>query len=143
MASGILKDLADGARRLAGIKKEISDLEFNKQIVELGQLLVSAQAEILDLQRENLEIKSKFEDLQKRSKQSADLIEIHGFKYDERDGKPVGLPFCPACEVREEKYYRLTRANDWYSQCPNCNTSFNAGQNGRVHENEPDLSHTY
>ncbi len=143
MASGILKDLADGAKRLGEIKKEFSDLEFNERILELRQLLVSAQTEILALREENLEIKSKFENLQKREKQAVNFIEIQGFKYDEKDGKPIGLPFCPACEVREEKYYRLTRSNNWYSQCPNCNTTFNAGQNGRVNEDGPDFSHTY
>lgn len=143
MASGILKDLADGAKRLGEIKKEFSDLEFNERILELRQLLLSAQTEILSLREEKLEIKSKFEDLQKSGALSANLKEIQGFKYDMKDGKAVGLPFCPACEVRDGKLYRLRRANDQYSLCPNCDKTFNAGQNGRVNGDEPDYSANY
>ena len=39
--SGILTDLTKGARRLAEIKKDFSDLEFKERILELRELLLS------------------------------------------------------------------------------------------------------
>ncbi|WP_341368816.1 hypothetical protein [Yoonia sp. BS5-3] len=132
--SGILTDLTKGARRLAEIKKDFSDLEFKERILELRELLLAAKEEILNRDTEIAELKATLMAHERRAELQSNLLEVEGFKYEVSEGKPVGLPFCPTCEVKEDgKLYRLGRMNDQYSECPNCKYSFNAGSNGLVH----------
>lgn len=139
MATGILKDLADGAKRLGEIKKEISDLEFNERILELRQLLLSAQTEILTLREEKLELKTDIAALQEKEDLTGMLIEVEGFKYDAKDGQPSGLPYCPTCDVKDGALFRLSRKNEQFSKCPNCGIQHNAARDGRVNMDNPPI----
>lgn len=138
--AGILTELTTGAKRLAEIKKDFSDLEFKERILELRELLLSAKEEILSRDTEMADLKTALAERDKQAEKRAELLEVEGFKFEVSQGSPVGLPYCPTCEVKEDgKLYRLVRMNDQYSQCPNCKYSFNAASNGSVHEKTPPL----
>lgn len=139
MATGILRDLADGAKRLGEIKKEFSDLEFNERILELRQLLVSAQTEIVTLREEKLDLKAEITALQEREDQATTHVVVEGFKYDSVGGQPSGLPYCPNCEVKEGKLYQLSKGSEQFSNCPNCEKTHNAAANGRVNLKRPPI----
>lgn len=42
----VLSELADAAKRLQGLKKDISDLEFREEILKLRHLLLDAREEL-------------------------------------------------------------------------------------------------
>ncbi|MBW6507600.1 MAG: hypothetical protein K0B00_12730 [Rhodobacteraceae bacterium] len=129
-----LGQLAVGLKRLTTIKKEMDDIQFKENILELKELLLTAKEEILGMREENVNLKTTIRENARAQERARNLIEVEGFKFDSADGSPIGLPYCPNCEVKEEgKLYRLKRANDYYSDCPNCKTSFQVGKDGRVH----------
>ena len=136
MVTGILSDLTQGAKRLAEIKKDFSDLEFKETILELRELLLSAKKEILDRDTKLADLNAQLTEFERRRDKRSKLLEVEGFKYDGKQGVPDGLPYCPACEVREGgNLYRLLQLDGYFSKCPNCKENFNAGPNGRVHRN--------
>ena len=138
MVTGILSDLTQGAKRLAEIKKDFSDLEFRETILELRELLLSAKEEILDRDTKLADLNAQLTEFERRRDKRSNLLEVEGFKYDVSAGAPHGLPYCPTCEVKEEgKLYRMKRLNDQFSECPNCKTDFNAAESGLVHQRRP------
>lgn len=131
------KKVLDGITKLNDLKKELSDVEFKEALVALKSDLIDAQEDNLRLRAENLELKAELDQIEKNKELDANTIEVSGFLYDEVNGQPVGLPFCPTCLVKEEKRYRLARGNENYSNCPNCKTTHNAAMDGRVNMRNP------
>lgn len=137
MAS-VLSDIADGMKRLQKINKDLSEIELREAIVEQRELLLTAREEINSLREEISRLEGDLADEKKKQEQVSKTTEVSGFKYDTVDGAPIGLPYCPTCEVKESgKLYRLKKTNAYYSKCPNCNNSYNVGEGGRVHEDTP------
>jgi len=127
--SSVLKDLADGARALQRIKQDLSDVQFQEEILNLRQLLVDAQSEIMERNQEIDNLKSKVKDLQTTKDFAEGLHSHNGFKFESKDGEPFGLPFCPACETNHGKFFRLVppgeKTGNTYKDrgkkvCPNC-----------------------
>lgn len=125
MAS-ILTDLADGVRRLQKIKTDMSELELREEILALRELLATIRESLLE---KDEQIRS----LEERMKKQSTTVEITGFRYDVVDEKPVGLPYCPTCEVREGKLYRLSYRTKTSSWCSNCKVLHHAASSGIVH----------
>jgi hypothetical protein len=127
--SSVLKDLADGARALQRIKKDLSDVQFQEEILSLRQLLVSAQSEIIESNQEIAGLKSKLKDLQATKEFAEGLHSHNGFKFESKDGEPFGHPFCPTCETNHGRFFRLVppggNTGNTYKErgsriCPNC-----------------------
>ena len=132
--SDILIGVENGIKRLASIKKDMDELQLKEIILEQKSLLLDAKEEILNLRESNSKQAQTLKEMTDASKRSKSLVEIEGFKYDAVDGNSSGLPYCPTCEVKEDgKLYRLNRANDHHSVCPNCKTGYQVGKNGSVH----------
>jgi hypothetical protein len=124
-------------RRLQAISKDLSEVELKDAIIEQKRLLVDAKEEILRLREENTQLREETRALESRRDFAKDLITVSGFKYDAKDGAPVGLPYCPKCEVAEGKFFKLGRRNKQYSRCPNCGVIHNAAHDGRVNLDTP------
>jgi len=138
MMSDILTGVANGIKRLASIKKDMDELQLKEIILEQKSLLLDAKEEIINLRESNSKKTQALKEISDASERAKTLIEVEGFKYDEVDGTVSGLPYCPTCEVKENgKLYRLNRANDYYSDCPNCTTGYQVGKNGSVHRRQP------
>lgn len=120
-------------KKLNDLKREMSEVDFQKAILELEKMLLAAGKENLSLQAENQKLLQTLDQIERDRQFVANLVEVEGFKYDSDNGSPRGLPYCPKCEV-DGKFYRLTRSNSYYSKCPNCKNPFNAAANGQVHE---------
>jgi len=137
--SGFLGQLAGGIKRLQTISKELSEVELQDVILEQKRLLLDAKEEILSLREEKSHLAEKVKTIEDRRAFMAGLITVDGFKYDSEDGQPIGLPYCPKCEVSEGKFYRLSRGNAQYSSCANCGVTHNAAQDGRVNLDNPPI----
>ena len=134
----LLSELASGLKRLSSIKKEMDEVTFKEEILLQRSLLLDAKEEVLRLREEMTNLLSEMKALQAQSTRLDNLVEVEGFKFDQVDGRPVGLPYCPKCEVSEKgALYRLKRGNGGYSCCPNCKNLFNVGKDGFVHEEPP------
>ena len=130
----LLSELASGLKRLSSIKKEMDEVTFKEEILLQRSLLLDAKEEVFRLREEMTNLASEMKALQAQSARLNNLVEVEGFKFDQVDGRPVGLPYCPKCEVSEKgALYRLKRANSSYSSCPNCKNSFNVAKDGFVH----------
>jgi hypothetical protein len=131
--ANILTDLTEGVRRLQKFTKEMSELELKEEILNLKQLLLDVREELMAKDDQIREFLAK---LQKKS----ETTEVLGFRFDLVEGQPSGLPYCPICEVKEGKMFRLIRRNRNYSLCANCKTLHNAGADGNVHGEDPPLT---
>lgn len=127
-----VKDL-DHALDRADLKNSMAEIYSNLADVKVA--LADAQ---LELQQKDSQIAA----LQESNDYKKSLIEIDGFKYDQKDGEPIGLPYCPTCEVKEGKLFRLSNKNDNFSVCSNCKNSHNAALDGRVNHRPAPISRT-
>ncbi len=127
--SSVLNDLAEGARALQRIKKDLSDVEFKEEILNLRQLLLSAQTELIEKTQEVSNLRREIADLTRTAEFAESLHSHKGFKFETKDGEPFGWPFCPACETNYSKFFRLvpqggntgnTYKERGSKQCPNC-----------------------
>ena len=139
MPTQAIKDIASAVQRLQKLGDALKSVEQREELIELRELLVSVRSDLVGKEEELLELRAENAELRQRIEKHHSLVEIEGFKYDDAgDGKPVGLPFCPKCEVKEAgKLYRLTRLNNEFSNCPNCNIDYNAAADGSVHRQTP------
>ena len=61
--SNILSDLADGMKRLQGLKKELSELDLREEIIETRELLMNARAELLERDETIAELRRTIESM--------------------------------------------------------------------------------
>jgi transposase-like protein len=61
-------------------------------------------------------------ELKKRTAIAKPMIELHGFQYEEVNGKANGLPFCPNC-LLENVQIRPVKVLQAYL-CPRCKAHF-------------------
>lgn len=61
--SNILSDLADGMKRLQGLKEDLSQLDLREEIVETRELLMNARVELLERDETIAQLRRTIEDL--------------------------------------------------------------------------------
>jgi len=71
--------------------------------------------------------------IKKNIEKGAELIEAHGYFYDQKDSKPDGRSYCPRCWAKDKELMRLaeTGGTRGTCKCPECNA---------VYHNVPDYS---
>jgi hypothetical protein len=134
---GTLKDLADAAMKLKNIQDQLATVDQKEAMLSLRETLMTARQDLTDAQEEISRLKAQLKAVQATADFAAGLVEVEGFKYDQADSRPSGLPYCPRCEVAESKFFRLKMINAVTSQCPQCEQGFKAAANGRVHGDLP------
>ncbi|WP_171175071.1 hypothetical protein [Ruegeria sp. HKCCA4633] len=107
--------------------------ELKAQMADLYGNLADVKMALSDAHMELKERDQKIKELTEHAELQGSLITINGYKYDDKDGRPVGLPYCPQCEVAENKLYRLTLLSDTRSRCTNCKNGFPVAADGNVH----------
>jgi len=122
-----VSDLANGVRKLQKLSKDMSDLDFKEQIVDLRTLLNEAQEAILEVEEEKRKLKSEIQELNATLAYSKSLMTVEGWKYrTDDDGYPIGLPFCPTCEINHKKFFQIVNPTVRMDspECPNCKTVY-------------------
>ena len=137
---GAVNGALEVLKTLRDISKTSDDAAYKLAIAEITTLLADAKIGLAEHKEMVASLNSRIKDLETMAEFENALIEVWGFKYDEVDGKPTGYPYCPTCEVKEGKYYRLSRIDNEISTCLNCKNFHNAAQNGRVNLDGADNS---
>ncbi len=126
------------AKTLKDLDHDLDKAELKGQMAELYNSLADVKMGLTDASLELKEKDNKIRELEEHLQFKAELIDVEGFKYDEKDGSPSGFPYCPRCEVEGGKLHRLTRSiKKTLSKCPNCDKIFSAEPNGVVNREEP------
>jgi hypothetical protein len=110
--------ILDNAKDIAGLIKQVGDIDLYRKIVEL--------------QGEIVELSTSHKDLFDENKQLKEALEIRGkltFRkpayYLEDDPEP----YCPACWDDKRKLIHIMSLNKVsYPHCPVCGTSYNISQ---------------
>jgi len=109
--SNILSDLADGMKRLQGIKKDLSELELREQILETRELLMSARTELLEQNETIAELRKTIEKMKSgdscvicRTGQM-DVISSHPHPTFGEVGKLEHTLKCNSCDHTEKLMY--------------------------------------
>lgn len=127
-------------KTLKDIDHDLDKGQLKSQMAQLYSDLADVKMDLVDAQQDLHSKDQTIKELNERFEFESALVEIGGFKYDVEDGNPIGLPYCPTCEVKEGKFYRLSRHDDEISMCFNCKNVHNAAQNGRVHLDQPEIT---
>lgn len=128
-----LKDIASGIEKLQKFTRDVENVEYKEQILDLREMIADVREELLEKDDELKTARDEIAALKETAEFAESLIAVDGYKYDSVDEKPVGLPYCPTCEVRDGKLFRLIRFDENRSRCHNCKQSHPAGKDGRVH----------
>jgi hypothetical protein len=111
-----LRDI-DHKIELAELRAKAADIY--SAMADLKMALVDARDEIEDKNKEIVRLKKAFEF-------KGMIIERHNVLYEERDGNPIGMPFCPRCMDVDGRFIKLTSliTTGKPSQCPQCKSIF-------------------
>ena len=111
-----LRDI-DHKIEMAELKAKAADIY--SAMADLKMALVDARDEIEEKDKEIARLKTAFEFQGK-------TIERHNMLYEERDGHPMGMPFCPRCMGVDGRSIKLTALIETGkpSQCPQCKSKY-------------------
>jgi hypothetical protein len=98
----LVKAIRDVDKQLGEADLKARAAELLTNIADLKVALVEAQEFISEQSTEIKRLKDAFEF-------RGQLVEVGSFKYEKGlDGKPQGTAFCPRCEAKDGRYYRMT-----------------------------------
>lgn len=111
-----LRDI-DHKIEMAELKAKAADIY--SAMADLKMALVDARDQIEQKDKEIARLKKAFEFKGK-------TIEAHDMIYEERDGHPIGLPFCPRCMTVDGLFIKLTKLakEGRPCQCPQCKAMY-------------------
>ncbi len=130
----------DLVKKLKNLDHDLDKASLKSDMVELYSNLAEVKMALVDAQQALHEKDRLLEEFKAQGDFKGTLVTIHGFKYYETDENPIGLPYCPTCETNHGKFFRLSRKDEQYSRCMDCNKSHNAGMDGRVNKKTPPIS---
>jgi hypothetical protein len=108
-------------KTLNDVDRSLSEADLKMTIANVTGMLADTKAGISEMGDEIRALKQEIERLQSLLAFRGELVELHGFKYDAINGAPVGFPYCPACEVTHQKFYRIAEGKTWTQRaCPHC-----------------------
>ncbi|OOG61968.1 hypothetical protein B0E45_31675 [Sinorhizobium sp. A49] len=118
-AVGIAKDLRE-------IDKGLDQAEMKAKLADVISNLADVRLALVDARDEMRTRDQEVARLQEAFAFRATLVSVRGFKFEALpDGTPKGMPFCPRCEEKFGRYYRLSRTT--YAgpkSCPECKTGY-------------------
>lgn len=100
-ALGVTKDLL-------AVKQLLSEAEFKLKIAELNTALAKAQSGLSEVEKIVESRDAEIKRLKEAFAFKGNLIEVNGFKYKEKNGKPAGGAFCTRCELTDGIFMPLT-----------------------------------
>jgi hypothetical protein len=84
-------------KQLNDIDRSLSEGELKAKIASLYVSLADVKMALADAHQELQAKDHEIAELKKRTAIAKPMIELHGFQYEEVNGKANGLPFCPNC----------------------------------------------
>ncbi len=115
----LIDELAQGFRTVQEIKKEMSEAEIQKRVLELQRLLMDAERALHNKDKEIFELRRQAE-----RKVASEIRD--GFRYAiADDGQLDRLPFCPSCEA-DGKLVPIVQFGSYAISvgCPKCRAPY-------------------
>jgi hypothetical protein len=112
-------------KQLYEVGKSIDEAAFKLRVAEIQSSLADSKLALSDLRDQIYEKDRVIANLRESFAFREQMIEHRGYHYEAKEGKPVGLPFCPTC-ASSGVIVRLTRPgnNSFESRCPKCKADF-------------------
>ncbi|MGX4803992.1 hypothetical protein [Bradyrhizobium guangdongense] len=112
------------ANDLRGIDKAMDAAEFKLKIADLTIALSDIKMALSEAKEEISAKEAEITDLKARFKQTTELVEYEGYKYDKgADEKPRGAPYCQVCEQKSGLLIHLADFRN-VQNCPSCNSKY-------------------
>ena len=109
-------------KQLNDIDRSLSEGELKAKMASLYVSLADVKMALADAQQELHAKDHEIAELKRRAANIKPMVELHGFQYEEVNGKANGLPFCPNC-LLENVQIRPVKVLHSY-QCPRCKSNF-------------------
>jgi DNA repair ATPase RecN len=109
-------------KQLNDVDRSLSEGELKAKIASLYVSLADVKMALADAQQELQAKDQEIAELKKRATTAKPMVEVHGFQYEEVNGKANGLPFCPNC-LLESVQIRPVKVVHGH-QCPRCKSTF-------------------
>ena len=116
---GVVKGLLE-------IKRGYDTAELKLKLADVFSSLADARTSLTEAKAEIDAKQAEIDKLRDHFKVRAETIECHGHKYEKgKDGKPVGLPYCPRCEG-DGRMLKLTPTGGkrGETRCPQCKSDY-------------------
>lgn len=123
-ASGLVKTLRD-------TKSTLQQSELNLKLAEITDALADAKMALADAKTELLDRENKINELTKSLDFRGNTVEVGTLTFDAKDGRPMGLPYCPRCRMNNGALLRMTFLSDRFSgrgayYCSGCRSYLDA-----------------
>jgi hypothetical protein len=118
-------------KELVQIDKAFDEAQWKLKLAELTTALADAKIGLAELRDEIQARDAEIAKLQKAFAFQGECIRVGDDIYEQRDGKPVGMPFCPRCHGVDGVFVKLVETIEQGrpAKCPNCKG--NLGRKGR------------
>ena len=95
-------------------------------MADVTGFLADAKIELAQAKEETVQLNDRIKELQSFIAKKENLVETEGFLYDANDGKPIGLPYCPACQAKLGVFIRIAKTGPRYDDlaCPGCRFAY-------------------
>lgn len=114
----VLLSTLSAALKFAGelneVGKTFDEATWKLKVAEMSSLLASAKIGAIELKEEIDAREKQISDLKTAFAFRGQTVERHGMRYEAKDGRPIGLRFCPRCEVVDGCFIREGRPE----KCP-------------------------
>jgi hypothetical protein len=119
-------------KELKAIENQFDQALLKLKIAELTSALADAKLGLVDVSEQLHAKDEEIAELKRLVRYRADnLVDYNGYRYPSKDGKPDGIPYCPACEAKDRLFIRLVQdmaAPHHPFKCPHCKANY--GRNG-------------
>jgi len=114
------------ARELNQVGRTLDEVQWKLKIAELTSALADAKVAATELKDEIEARDRQIAELKAAFAFHGETIERHGYRYEARDGKPIGYPFCPRCIAVEGRFIRMTNLEKVGrpGKCPHCQADY-------------------
>lgn len=128
-AMGSIKAALDIAKILKDSTTSLEQAEVKLKYAELIGALADAKIEISDIQESLISKENVIKELESKLKQSGQTIGFKSARYlADKDGNPIGNPFCPTCYAKNKDLFPLTvwTTKEKTHKCGNCGNTIQA-----------------
>jgi len=113
------------AKGLREIEKGFDAAEFKLKIAELNSALADAKLALADAKTKIESKQAEVEALIAQFQVRTATVEYRGYKYERSaDGKPLGYPYCPACESNGKMIRTAYSGAHREISCPRCKAAY-------------------
>lgn len=127
--AGILGSISSAlsvTKELVAINKVLDEAQWKLKLAELSSALADAKVGVVEL-KEQLQAKdAQIVTLKKAFEFQGKCVRIHDDLYEELNGTPIGMPFCPRCSSVDGIFIKLAETLEpgHPARCPQCKANY-------------------